>query len=64
MLPFPCLVDTSDHAVEKAFGGFPERFVIVDNRGRIALDAGVGIMRSHWNYERIEACLKSYPIVR
>jgi hypothetical protein len=62
-LPFPCLVDTRDHVVEKAYGGFPERLVIVDARCRIALDEGIGVLSPAWNYQRIEACLKNYPSV-
>jgi hypothetical protein len=58
-LPFRCLVDNSDHAVEKAYGAFPARLVIVDTRGRIALDEGIGVMGPRWNHERIENCLKN-----
>jgi len=60
-LPFPCLLDSADHKVEKAFGAFPERLVIVDTRRRIALDEGIGMNGFTWNYKRIETCLKKYP---
>jgi hypothetical protein len=57
-LVMPCLVDGSDHAVEKAYNGFPRRLVVVDRGGNIALDLGKGL-HTAWNLDDLERWLKT-----
>jgi hypothetical protein len=59
-LPFICLLDNPDARVQTAYSVFTQGLIIVDRRGRIALDAGVGLP-SGWNLEEAEALLKRLP---
>jgi hypothetical protein len=55
-LPFPCLLDTPDARTETLYQAWPERLLIVDTNGRIALDCGRGLA-SGWNFREAENCL-------
>jgi hypothetical protein len=52
---FTCLL--GNDAIEAAYTPFPERLLIVDRAGRIALDAGLGLPRG-WDLDRVESWLK------
>jgi hypothetical protein len=63
-LPFPCLVDEEDGAVEALYHAFPERLVVVGRDGHIVHDAGRGIAldgQGGWDYEAIENALLRKP---
>lgn len=42
-LTFPCVLDTEDGQALKAYGAYPQRIVLIDRTGRIALDVGHGL---------------------
>jgi hypothetical protein len=54
-ISFPCLL--GNQALEKAYTPFPERLLIVDRSGRIALDEGLGLPKG-WNLDQVESWLK------
>jgi hypothetical protein len=54
-ISFTCL--RGNKAIEAAYTPFPERLLIVDRAGRIALDAGLGLPRG-WDLDRVESWLK------
>jgi len=54
-IPIPCLV--GNQAIEAAYTPFPERLLIVDRSGRIALDGGLGIPKG-WDLDQVESWLK------
>ncbi len=58
-LPFPCLVD-EDGRVEAAYGGAPQRLVLVGADGLLAHDAGLGRdgLIGPWDLEQVEAHLR------
>jgi peroxiredoxin len=57
-LNFPCLIDTPDDEVEFLYDAYPRRLMIVDDKGKIALDAGKGLNPDAWNLETVEGWLK------
>jgi Iodothyronine deiodinase len=57
-LNMPCLVDGDDKAVEEAYHAYPRRLVIVDRKGRIALDTGKGVF-SAWDLDEVAGWLKA-----
>src|SRR5713101_111189 len=56
-LPFPCLFAAQNYAVQSAYIAFPERLIIVDRAGRVALDGGRGLPHG-WDLAEVEAWLK------
>jgi Iodothyronine deiodinase len=54
-IAFPCLLGTK--TIEALYTPFPERLLIIDRTGRIALDAGLGVPGG-WDLERVESWLK------
>ena len=54
-ISFACLLGNQE--VEAAYSPYPERLVIVDRKGRIALDAGLGLPKG-WDLDWIESMLK------
>ncbi len=78
-LTFPCLLDTEDGRVRRAYGAWPERLVIVDRDGRIALDAGAGLTLplglrpgavapglppTHWDFDAIDGWLRDHTAAK
>jgi hypothetical protein len=61
-LPFRCLVDGPDATVQHAYSVLAQGLIIVDRKGRIAFDAGVGFPGG-WNLEDAEATLQRFPPV-
>ena len=54
-LGVPCVIDAEDSAAA-AYRASPQRLVVVDAAGRIALDAGLGLPDG-WDWAEVEACL-------
>jgi hypothetical protein len=59
-IPFHCLID-EDKQVERAYGAYPLRLVIVGSDGRVVFDAGRGSLGgpSAWDLEEVEGHLRS-----
>jgi cytochrome oxidase Cu insertion factor (SCO1/SenC/PrrC family) len=53
----PCVVDAADDRVQKAYGAFPARLVIVDRTSKVAFDSG-SILSSGLNPEGAAAWLE------
>jgi hypothetical protein len=60
-LTMPCLEDSKKEAVE-AYGAWPRRLVLVDASGRIACDAGPGLMgNAGWDLDAFGKMLDQLP---
>ncbi len=51
-LTMPCL-DDRDGKAREAYGAWPRRVVVVDAGGRIAHDAGLGVLGSSWDLDAV-----------
>jgi hypothetical protein len=51
-LSMPAVVDGDGHAMN-AYKAFPRRLVVVDRKGRIALDLGTGLGKAKWHFEAV-----------
>jgi hypothetical protein len=58
-LTIPCVLDTPDGRVMRAYKAFPRRLVVVDRRGRIALDLGIGLSWD-WDLSRVARWLDDH----
>lgn len=58
-LTIPCLLDTADAEVEKKYGAFPLRVVLVDVSGHIVLASGANAPPDRW--DGVESWLKEQP---
>jgi hypothetical protein len=59
-LAFPCLLATDSDTVQSAYDAFPERLIIVDRVGQVALDAGRGLPHG-WDLDQVESWLQAQP---
>lgn len=59
-LRFPCVVDTPDNQVQTDYEAFPARLLIVDQGGKIAVDAGT-VIQSGLNLAEAESWLEKQP---
>lgn len=56
-LTVPTVLDTDEAATEKAYLTWPSRLYVIDTTGRIALDAGPGVL--WWDLQEVRKCLNS-----
>jgi len=59
-LSFPCVIDTADGELETFYDAYPRRLMIVDAKGKVALDEGQGLNDDHWNFKEVEAWLRGH----
>lgn len=66
--PGPCVLDDEERHVEKLYGAFPKRLMIVDAHGRVVLDVGKGMGKvketdtyGGWDFTAIKSCLYNLP---
>src|SRR5262249_27625753 len=55
----PGVIDTEEGQVERAYGAYPLRLLVVGQDGRIVMDAGIGIPNG-WDYAELERWLQAY----
>jgi hypothetical protein len=55
-LTFPCFFAKDEDALLLAYRGVPQRLLLVDRQGKIALDAGRGLAKG-WDFDELDAWL-------